>query len=211
MSIDNNLLDESYQVYIKSAIELTDNYYRVYDNNCDTDRVVINGKIDNIVNLPKNINNIFNIDVSCGNIVHIPMVSDIYIEYLDIKKFINIKNLNSDQNLNSNSNFDSYNNSFFSDTLKIYSVKTKDNIIYQDIIIQTNNTIIIIQVYKFKNPIKNITHGAFIIYQDEVNNMNSNNTIYYTRNNRIKNKIDKLDDTTNIYNKKYIKRYMYNI
>ena len=68
-------------------------FYRVFDNNCDTDRVTINGKIDKIVKLPKNLNIILNIDSMCGNIVHIPMISDIYIEYDLIKQLINIKDL----------------------------------------------------------------------------------------------------------------------
>lgn len=158
------------------------NYYRIYDNNNINDRIIINGKIEKLVNIPKNINNIFNIDVSCGNIVHIPMVNDIYIEYLNIKKFINIKDLDI---CNSHIVLD--------DSLKIYSVKTTKDMFYQDIIIQTNNTFLIIQIYKFKHTIKNITHGAFIIYQEDSDNMNSNNTIYYTRN---KNIIENIEDNS---------------
>lgn len=158
-------------------------YYRIYDNNNLNDRVIINGKIDKLVNIPKNMNNIFNIDVSCGNIVHIPMVSDIYIEYSNIKKFINIKDLDI---CNSHT--------LLEDSLKIYSTKTTKDMFYQDIIIETNNTFFIIQIYKFKHTIKNITYGAFIIYQDDIDNMNSNNTIYYTRNN--KNIIKNIEDNS---------------
>lgn len=150
---------------------LNQNYYRLYDNNDNFNRIIINGKIDKIVNIPNNINDIFNIDTSCGNIVHIPMVSIIYIEFLNIKKTINITDLHL------------YNNNvIFDDTLKIYSIKTTENMYYQDIIIDNNNEIIIIQIYKFKYMIDNISYGTFIIYQNNLQNLNSNNTIYYTRN-----------------------------
>ena len=169
----NNMLDESYQKYIKPAVESDGHFYRVFDNNCEDDRVVINGKIDKIVNLPKNLNAILNIDISCGNIVHIPMVSDIYIEYESIKQLIHIKELN----------IDNFSSKLDIDELKILSVKNNKNITYQDIIIQTNKEIIIIQIYKFKIPFESITHGAVIIYQNDFNNSNQNNTIYYTKNN----------------------------
>jgi hypothetical protein len=178
MSSNNNfinfILDESYQKYIKPATELDGNFYRVFDNNCEDGRVIINGKIDKIVNLPKNLNAILNLDISCGNIVHVPMVSDIFIEYESIKELIHIKDLNI--------------NSFFyvlnNNEIKILSPKNNKNILFQDIIIETHKgELIIIQIYKFKIPIENITHGAVIIYQDDFDNSNQNNTIYYTKNN----------------------------
>ena len=101
------------------------------------------------------------------------MASDIYIEYADIKQFISVKDLNI---YNHNVKFDK-------ETLKIYSVKTYKNIIFQDIIIQTSKTIILIQIYKLYTPISNISHGAFIIYQNDIENMNRNNTVHYSRKN----------------------------
>lgn len=197
-----NMLDESYQKYIKPVAETDGNFYRVFDNNCEEDRVVINGKIDKIVNLPKNLNAILNIDMSCGNIVHVPMVSDIYIEYETIKQLIHIKELNIN---NSSSKLDS-------DEIKILSVKNNKNITYQDIIIQTNKEIIIIQIYKFKIPIENITHGAVIIYQNDMDNSNQNNTIYYTKNNNLSlNSIYNtriiIDDNKKIKKNKIIRNY----
>jgi hypothetical protein len=181
----NNMLDESYQKYIKPVAESDGHFYRVFDNNCEEDRVVINGKIDKIVNLPKNLNVMLNIDTSYGNIVHVPMVSDIYIEYESIKQLIHIKDLNIN---NSTSKLDK-------DEIKILSAKNNKNITFQDIIIQTNKEIIIIQIYKFKVPFENITHGAVIIYQNDSNNSNQNNTIYYTKNNN-KLILENIDDTS---------------
>ena len=66
MSINNNfinMMDESYQKYIKPVVNTEGKFYRVFDNNCENDRVVINGKIDKIVNLPKNLNAILNLDI----------------------------------------------------------------------------------------------------------------------------------------------------
>lgn len=152
--------------------ELNLNYYRIFDNNSLNDRIIINSKIDKIVDIPDYLNNLFNIDVSCGNIVHIPMADDIFIEYLDISQYININNLNIYNKCNLNNN------------IKIYSPKENDDMIYQDIIIETKLSFIIIQIYKFKLPINNITHGAFIIYQNDILYQNNSNTIFYTKNNK---------------------------
>jgi hypothetical protein len=175
MSIKKNFInqniDESFETYVKPAVDVNSTYYRIFDNNSDDDRVVINGKLDKIVNLPKNFNNLLNIDIACGNIVHIPMLNNIYIEYLDVKEVIDIKNLSA---------FTQTQN-FSSDDVKFLSVKYTKNIIYQDIIIQTNKNIIIIQLYKLMIPIDDITHGAVIIFQSESNNSNQSNTIYYTK------------------------------
>lgn len=201
MSINNNfinMMDESYQKYIKPVVNIDEKFYRVFDNNCENDRVVINGKMDKIVNLPKNLNAILNLDMSCGNIVHVPMLNDIYIEYDKIKQLINIKELNID-NFTCKLNFDK---------IKILSVKNNKNIIYQDIIIQTNKEIIIIQIYKFKIPIEHITHGAVIIYQNDLNNSNQNNTIYYTKNNN-KLLLKSIDDTQIIIDNKDISEYIF--
>ena len=151
------------------------NYYRVFDNNLIDDRIIINSKIERIVDLPQYINNILNIDVSCGNIIHIPMANDIFIEYLNMNEIISINNL--DININNYS---------MSDNIKIYSPKENDNIIYQDIIIESTKSFIIIQIYKFKSPLNNITHGAFIIYQNENINHNNSNMVFYTNNNLYK-------------------------
>lgn len=168
-----NILDDSYEKYIEPITKLDDKFYRVFDYNHKKDRVLINGKIDKIVDLPKNLNTILDIDTTCGNIVHIPMVSDIYIEYESIRQLIHIKELSMNNNVCK----------LDSDEIKILSVKNNKNITYQDIIIQTNKGIIIIQIYKFRFPIKNITYGAVIIYQNDIDNSNQNNTIYYTKNN----------------------------
>ena len=175
MSIKKNLMnqniDESFESYVKPAVDVNSTFYRIFDNNCDTDRVVINGKIEKIVNLPKNLNNLLNIDISCGNIVHIPMLNDIYIEYLTTKQLIDVKNLSAFNQIQESD----------SDSVKILSVKYNKNIIYQDIIIQTNKSIIIVQLYKLVVPFGDITHGAVIIFQDDSINNNQNNTIYYTK------------------------------
>jgi hypothetical protein len=177
MSIKNNLInqivDESFETYVKPLLNSNSNFYRIFDNNCDDDRVIINGKLEKIVNLPKNLNNLLNIDISCGNIVHIPMLNDIYIEYLSTKQQIDIKNLNT---FNQIFKLDSEN-------VKFLSVKYNKTIMYQDIIIQTNKTFIIVQLYKFINPIDDITHGAVIIFQNDYNDNNQNNSIYYTKEN----------------------------
>ena len=187
----NNILDDSFYKYISKPVSVSDAYfYRVFDNNCDTDRVTINGKIDKIVKLPKNLNIILNIDSMCGNIVHIPMISDIYIEYDLIKQLINIKDLNKD----------SY-TSVLDKKIKILSVKNNNNITYQDIIIQTHKEIIIIQIYKFKIPFENITHGAVIIYQNDSDNFNQYNTTYYTKNNNLL-FLDNITNNKQIYKNK---------
>ena len=85
----NNLLDNSFQKYVESD-ELNLNFYRVFDNNSYSDRIIINSKIDKIVDIPRYINNILNIDISCGNIIHIPMADDIFIEYLNMNELISI-------------------------------------------------------------------------------------------------------------------------
>ena len=186
--IDQNI-DESFETYIKPIIDVNSKYYRIFDNNCDDDRVVINGKLDKIVNLPKNFNNLLNIDIVCGNIVHIPMLNNIYIQYLDVTEIIDIKNLSAFAQPQC----------FLSDDVKFLSIKYTKNIIYQDIIIQTNKNIIIIQLYKLIIPIDNITHGAIIIFQSEGNNNNQSNTIYYTKINSSL-LIDSLSNTKKIIN-----------
>jgi len=162
---------------------LNDNYYKVFDNNNNNDHLIINGKIDKIVNYPKNLNDILNIDISYGNIVHIPMVNNILINYENNKKMLNINNLNINESESDNK-------------IKILSVKIDKNIMYQDILIHTNKNLIILQLYKFIKPIENITHGAFIIYNNDYNDLNQNNTIFYTKNNTdilVKSSIDDID------------------
>ena len=66
------------------------------DYNNNNEHIVINGKIDKIVNYPKNLNLLLNIDSSYGNIIHIPMMSDMYIDYMTYKHLINIKDLSID-------------------------------------------------------------------------------------------------------------------
>ncbi len=189
MSEDNfieNTMDKSYLEYIKPVIDTTSFFYRVYDNCSQDDRVIINSKIDKIVKEPKNLNNILNIDPICGNIVHVPMASSIYIEHENNELKLNV----SDLNANTNMKFDD-------SSIKVYSVKSYKNTIYQDITIQTNNTLIIVQIYKFKLQIENITHGAFIIYQNDTQGSNQNNMIFYTKNNPNL-IISHLTDTTDI-------------
>jgi len=166
-------LDKSFDDYIKPVVQINTSFYRIFDNNCDNDRVIINGKIEKLFNQPKNLNNLLNIDISCGNIVNIPMLNDIYIEYLSTKQIINIKDLNI---LNQVFRLDS-------DNVKFLSIKYDKNIIFQDIIIHTSKNIIIIQLYKFKIPVEDITHGAVIIFQNNNYENNLNNTIYYTKEN----------------------------
>lgn len=185
----NMMLDESYQKYIKPNEQMNCSFHRLFDNNCSNDRVVINGKIEKIVDLPKNLNLILNIDMSCGNIVHIPMVNDIYIEYASFGDFINIDDLNINSQKKS-----------LLDNVKILSVKKNKNITYQDILIQTNTNLIIIQIYKFSKPVQNITHGAFIIYQNDLNYSNQNNTIYYTKKSNLE--IPCINNISKISNKK---------
>jgi len=170
-----NNIDESYQRHVIPFLQ-NDHIYCLFDNNCDNDRVIINGKIDKIVNIPKNINYLLNIDSTFENIVHIPMASNIYIEYSDIKENINVLNICDTKS----------NNYLIDNPIQFHSVKTQKNIIFQDIIIQTVETIIIVQIYKFKKPIENILYGAFIIYQNDFNNMNCNNVICYSKHNDIK-------------------------
>jgi hypothetical protein len=113
------------------------------------------------------------------------MADDIYIECSDIKQIINISNL------------DIFNYNMSNNKIKIYLPKENNNLLYQDIIIDTDSTFIIIQIYKFKSPINNITHGAFIIYQNDNYSLNNNNTIFYTKNNNNL-LINKITDTTMI-------------
>lgn len=178
MSIKKNLMnqniDESFESYVKPAVDVNSTFYRIFDNNCDSDRVVINGKLEKIVNLPKNLSSMLNIDLACGNIVHVPMLNDIYIEYLSTKQLIDIKNLSAFNQINQI-------NKTNSNEVKFLSVKYSKNIIFQDIIIQTNKSIIIVQLYKLIVPIDDITHGAVIIFQNEFIDSNQNNTIYYTK------------------------------
>lgn len=171
----NQLIDESYEKYIKPNINNTSNFYRVFDNNCDKDRVIINGKFDSNVDEPKNLNKILNIDSKCGNIVHVPMLSEIYIEYQSTKLLLDVNNFDVNNMNISNMSID---NSLIS----LLSVKTHKNIKFQDILIQTSNDIILVQLYKFDYPIDKITHGAFIIYQNDESGYSQNNTIFFTKN-----------------------------
>lgn len=187
----NNLMDKSYQEYIKPIININNNFYRLFDNNLDDDRIIINGKIEQLLFLPNNFNKILNIDISYRNVVHIPMASNLYIEYLDSNELLDIKNLDINNQYISNNNL-----------IKILSIKSNNNMIYQDILIETNNTLIIVQIYKFKIPIHNITHGAFIIYQNDFDNLNNNNTIYSIKlNNKLALKLINDIDYINIKNK----------
>ena len=171
----NQHLDDSLELYINHIDDQSTNYYRIFDNNDDSDRIIINGKIDKLINQPKNINNILNIDIECGNIVHIPMLSDMYLEYSDIKQYISIKSLNHI--------YDSKYYNEDNDYIKFLSVKSKKNLIYRDIIIETQKGIILVQLYKFKLPIDGVSHGAVIIYQNDISGYNQSNTIFYTKDN----------------------------
>ena len=199
----NNIMDESYHAYIKPINNKNSIFYRIFDyNNNNNEHVIINGKIDKIVNYPKNLNLLLNIDSSYGNIIHIPMMSDMYIDYMTHKYLVNIKDLGIN-------NIHKINN----DHIKFLSVKKKtcvehmpastkamlENIIYQDILIHIDNNIIIVQIYKCNEPINDITHGAFIIYQDNINMNNQNNTIFYTKYNSNL-LINDIKDTSNINN-----------
>ena len=171
----NQHLDDSLELYINHIDDQSTNYYRIFDNNDYSDRIIINGKIDKLINQPKNINNILNIDIECGNIVHIPMLSDMYLEYSDIKQYISIKSLNHI--------YDSKYYNEDNDYIKFLSVKSKKNLIYRDIIIETQKGIILVQLYKFKLPIDGVSHGAVIIYQNDISGYNQSNTIFYTKDN----------------------------
>jgi hypothetical protein len=183
----NNIMDDSYHAYIKPIYTKNSTFYRIFDYNNNNEHIVINGKIDKIVNYPKNLNILLNIDSSYGNIIHIPMMSDMYIDYMTDKYLINIKDLSMNNNTYKTDN----------DKIKFLSVKKNTcighmpssiksmlgKIIYQDILIHVDNNIIIVQIYKCSEPINDITHGAFIIYQNSINMNNQNNSIFYTKNN----------------------------
>lgn len=166
----DNIMDESYYAYIKPIHNKNSIFYRIFDYNNNNEHIIINGKIDKIVNYPKNLNLLLNIDSSYGNIIHIPMISDMYIDYMTHKHLINIKDLG----INNIYKIDN-------DKIKFLSVKKNKKIIYQDILIHIDNNIIIVQIYKCNKPINDITHGAFIIYQNNTNINNQNNTIFYTK------------------------------
>jgi hypothetical protein len=151
---------------------LNHKYYRLFDNNLSYDRVIINGKIDLEVKNSKYLNNILNIDNNCNNIANIPMVNYIYLEYLNNKQLINVEEWDI---------FD--NNHLSNDNIQFLSVKNNDNIMFRDILIHTSNCLIIIELYKLKKPIDDITHGVLIIYQHDYNIYNPTDTIYYTKNN----------------------------
>jgi hypothetical protein len=185
---NNDLMCDSYEKYIKPVVNDSKNFYRMFDNNSTTNRVIINGRMDKIVNWPRNLNQILNIDIACGNIVHMPMVGEIYIEcitveWFSIKHLFDAKNLNIN-NLHHNILTETPENKSETDNIKILSVKSNSVLIFQDIIIQTSSGLILIQIYKFKVPVDNITHGAFIIFQNDFDNSNQNNTILYTKNNK---------------------------
>ena len=116
------------------------------------------------------------------------MTNDIFIEYLNKNIQININELNitNDNNLSNQS-------------INVYSVKENNNMIYQDILIEMNNTFIIVQIYKLKSDIcNNITHGTFIIYQKNDPKQNNSNILFYTKNNSDL-ILSKIDDTYMIY------------
>ena len=95
------------------------------------------------------------------------MSNELTIEYKDNNYIIQCLDFNMN-NINNNN-------------IKILSPKQTQHLYYQDIIIDTESDLIIIQVYKLKNQTDNITHGAFIIYQDDSENYKQNNSIFYTR------------------------------
>lgn len=172
------------------------NYNIIYDNNIINDRLIIMGIIDDFIYNPKDLNKIFNIDNTIGNIIHIPMLNEFYIKYLNNNYKINIDNLDL--------------NNYYLDNehLKILSVKTINNIIFQDILIQTTNNIIIIQIYKFIKSYSNISHGGFIIYNNNNGYSTTNNTIYYIKylNNNLLYNFEtnrKNDDKFNLFIKNY--------
>ena len=159
-----NILEDSFFKYIPESTSPVSQTYKVFENN----HIIINSKIDKLVTLPKNINNILNIDsIFKDNIIHIPMSNDLTIEYKDNNYIIQCLDFNMN-NINNNN-------------IKILSPKQTQHLYYQDIIIDTESDLIIIQVYKLKNQTDNITHGAFIIYQDDSENYKQNNSIFYTR------------------------------
>jgi len=45
----NNLMDKSYQEYIKPITDINNNLYRLFDNNLDDDRIIINGQIEQLL------------------------------------------------------------------------------------------------------------------------------------------------------------------
>jgi hypothetical protein len=187
----NNMMDDSYHTYIKQICNCNKNsiFYRIFDyNNNNNEHIIINGKIDKIVNYPKNLNLLLNIDSSYGNIIHIPMMSDMYIDYMTQKHLINIKDLDIKNAYKSDN-----------DKIKFLSVKNNKKMIYQDIIIHIDNNIIIVQIYKCNEPINDITHGAFIIYQNNLNMNNQNNSIFYTKYNSNL-LIDDIKNISTIYN-----------
>lgn len=144
--------------------------YKIFNYKTSIDSVIINSKIKELIDVPYDMNNLLYIDNSYGNIVHIPMADELYIECNNYKKNINICNLFI------------FDNNTNTDNIKIYSTKENDNLIYRDIIIELSiSSIIIAQVYKFKVPINNITHGAFIIYPDNLQDVNINNMISYSK------------------------------
>ena len=159
-----NIMEDSFFKYIPELLSPVSQVHKVFENN----QIIINSKIDKLVTLPKNINDILNIDsVFNNNIIHVPMSNNLTIEYNDNKYSIQCLDLNA--------------NNINNDNIKILSPKQTHNLYYQDIIIETGSELVIIQIYNFKNHIDNITHGAFIIYQNDNDTYKQNNSIFYTR------------------------------
>jgi len=153
--------------------EMNNIYYKLFDYNDENDRILINGKIPKIIKPTKKLNEILyeNYDNTCS-FINIPMIEKLYIKYkkeeitIDIKNFI-YWHLNKSNNI------------------YILSKHTNDIMTYQDIIINTINGIISINIYKLNNSINNISYGIILLYKSFYPSNIQPSSIFFTKETKI--------------------------
>ena len=165
-----------------SDIKIDNNYTlfeSFYDNN-----IKISGKIPVIIKSCDKLNNLFDLkDINC-NMINIPMIEEINIDYGNENITLNVKNMECIDNLQTNSN------------IICLPIKKNKYMLFKDIIINTNEYILSVCVYKLNKKINDITHGILFIFNSIDNNLtNTPNTIFFTKDNVV----DKLrKDSDNI-------------
>lgn len=137
--------------------------YRIFSSY--DEKLLIDVKLSNIFKSCEKLNDLFDLkDINC-EFINIPMIDNINI-------INNNNNINIDINNFNIVNYSNNDNIFFS------QVKKNDNIEFKDIIINYNDLLISLCIYKLNKPILNITHGVIIIYKSF---NNYPNMIYFTK------------------------------
>ena len=144
-------------------------YYKLFDYNDENDTILINGKIPNIIKPTKKLNELLydNYDNSCSYI-NIPMIEKLYIKYKKEEITIDIKNF-------------IYWHSNKTDNIYILPKRSNNIMTYQDIIINSSNGIISINIYKLNKNINDITYGIILLYKSFSPSSIQPSSIFFTK------------------------------